>query len=525
MMIRLHDERARRFDGSTRESGSAMLMSVMFTVFAGGIMLVLLSVLLSQMQSIQLAQKTTRTGYTAQAGIQAALSVLRSNTQVVGIGASAKEYGDPTKLPETLTGTADGDDDSTLEYSVRIQYYTQDPTNRDDAWLSANALPHPLSADPASQPKYALIVSSGADTAVPGLDESVGDRTVTALYTFTTTNANVAGGLIRTPDAASCLMAGSATVGSTITTAPINSCTDDALNLWIYDTDYRLKLASTTVGGAALCITGQKWVPTLTGTNNSTENATLQPCAGNASAFGNQLWSWDDPGSWQGQTRGNTLRTNRWLSVNGTTVVDGTAKRSSFDPMPSVGAGAASASTSQLVNYQEFGRCLDVANNRISSGYLIAYPCKQDPTGTGAAVNWNHKWYYSEPASPDVTSAPQAIWVRENEIRPHCLAARSGSGNTQVHATPCATPTIPASLNTQQRFIRNGDTQDTLTSYTIQFAADTSLCLTAVPQPAAVGAINWSRIHLMACNGSSAQKWNAPAITDGASLGGYKEIG
>jgi hypothetical protein len=39
------------------------------------------------------------------------------------------------------------------------------------------------------------------------------------------------------------------------------------------------------------------------------------------------------------------------------------------------------------VNYQQFGRCLDVTGQNVSATHLIAYPCKQNPLAT--AVAWN----------------------------------------------------------------------------------------------------------------------------------------
>ena len=48
-----------------------------------------------------------------------------------------------------------------------------------------------------------------------------------------------------------------------------------------------------------------------------------------------------------------------------------------------------SAATGQLVNYQQFSRCLDVTNHLWNSDYMIVWFCKQAPDGT---VPWNQKW-------------------------------------------------------------------------------------------------------------------------------------
>lgn len=495
------------------ERGSALLMTVIFSVFAGGVMLVLLTVLLSQAQAAQLAQKNTRTGYAAQAGIQSTLSVLRSNTKTVGVGPSAVTYGDPTKLPSTLTGTVDGVAGSTLGYSVTLTYYQLDPTARSDAWLAANALPYPLSADLTKQPKYVRIVSQGSDSAASG-----GTRTITALYTFTTTTVNIPGGLIRNTDSTRCLKATSATAGSTINVVPIAQCTDNTLNMWVYDTDYKLKLASTVKSATVLCITGRQW-----GTSTNQVNATLRACAAtNKAAHGNQLWSWEPPGSWVSQNEANTSRGGRWLGISGTTVIERTTAAASFEPSPSVGAGAASIDTKQIVNFSEFGRCMDVTDEQISKSFMIIYPCKQDPTGTGNDLRWNHKWNYSEPTGSAKSSAAQAIYVRAADNKYYCLTTRTlSSGNTDVYFVACSNPTNASSLNNQQKFIRNTDTVNALNAYTFQLASNPSMCLAAVPEPGYA----WSHLRLIACNGSATQKWNAPAMTSGSTFGDYKEIG
>lgn len=523
-MIRLHDLRTalqRRHHDADR--GSALLLTVVFTIFAGGVMLVLLSVLLSQMQAIQLAKKNTRTGYSAQAGIQATLSVLRSNTKPVTVAGATTDYGDPTRLPRELNGSVSGAG-GTLTYSVAIRYYTEDPTNRSDDWLSARALPWPLSSEPAKQPRFARIESKGGDDGAGSSVDGVANRTVVALYTFTTSNVNVPGGRINSKDGTRCMRADAAQDGKQIRMAEGALCDDANRALWVYDTDYRIKLASTLGTAQVLCITGQKWVDTANGTNNAQADATLRPCAqSNNAAWGNQLWSWDDQSgkrSWTGQNRQNTGRSARWLGLDVDKVVEKTtAVAEPFEPTPSVGAGAASKNTNQIVNYKEFGRCADVTDNSIGKTFMIVFPCKQDPTGTGASLNWNHKWYYDEPVAPAATTAPQPIVVRLSNNTPYCLTS-SGTANTDLTFQTCD-PAHPSTLGARKKFIRNQDTGNASTSYTFQLADDLTRCLSAVPE----SGYAWSHIRVAPCDGSTAQKWNAPPQTSGSSLGGYKEIG
>ena len=73
-------------------------------------------------------------------------------------------------------------------------------------------------------------------------------------------------------------------------------------------------------------------------------------------------------------------------------------------PSPTVGAGMAGTAHNQLVNLQQFGRCLDITNQSFASTFLISYPCKQNPTPT--AVAFNQRFVYSTPPRP---SAPPTV--------------------------------------------------------------------------------------------------------------------
>lgn len=512
-MIALHDTlarlRARRPQG---DGGAAMLLTIFFIIFTAGFMLVLLAVLTAQLQPVQVAQKSTRTVYAAQTGIQAALSVMRSNTKVVGVGASAVTYGDPTKLPATLSGTVDGTTTSALRYSVTITYYRSNPSGKNATWLAANKLAYPISAAATAQPSFARLVSVGSDAAVTGMAASSGNRTVVAVYAFTTTNINHPGGLILSADGTKCLRAVTATAGSLMNMVDYANCIDEPLAQWVYDTDWKLKLASTVGSSTVLCITGQKWLTTTNGYDSTSVDATLRKCeASNAAAFGNQLWSWDSPNSWVGQNKANTARSGRWLGLSSSKLIESTTSGNTFNPQPAVGAGAASKATVQIVNYREFGRCMDVTDTDINKSFMIVYPCKQDPTGTGANILWNHKWSYSEPTGMATTTAWQQIKVTNGST--YCLT--SSTTTTDLTMKACST------TDTKQRFVRNTETGNNLTSWTFQLDGDRTKCLSSVPE----AGYAWSHIRLVACDGSTAQKWNAPSVTTGSTLGDYQEIG
>ena len=99
----------------------------------------------------------------------------------------------------------------------------------------------------------------------------------------------------------------------------------------------------------------------------------------------------------------------------------------SYAPDPAVGPGAASVATHQIVNFLEFGRCMDVTDGDTSKQYMISYPCKQDPP-SGANLYWNHRWFYVEPLTGAV-GAPQQISVKKDDGSQYCLKAPTGSTN------------------------------------------------------------------------------------------------
>ncbi|WP_314855648.1 RICIN domain-containing protein [uncultured Microbacterium sp.] len=497
------------------DDGAAMMMTMLFILFVGGLMLVLLGVLLNQASPLKFTQSSTRSVYAAQAGIQSGLSVLRSNTRTVGTGATKVTYGDPSALPKSaLSGTVDGVAGSALSYSVSFSYFKESPSGKSEDWLKNNAM-KATSLSTTNQPTYARIESTGTDTST-GTPRS---RKIAAVYAFNTTNVNIPGGQILKADGSRCLKADSASVGSTIASVLKASCTDDTRNLWVYDTDYKLKLASTIGAPTVLCITGRPWASTKV-----SENATLQPCAAtNAAAPGNQLWSWDDAQSWAAQKQDTTSgRSGRWLSLSSDVLVEISTKPGGvFNPEPAVGPGGARYETHQVVNYREFGRCMDVTDTQIGKDWMIVYPCKQDPRPSGADILWNHKWYYTEPTAPLTTNTPEKIKVYVNNktdaANTYCLTASDDlTTNTDVTFKACTN-----AMNTRQTFVRNNETNNTISSWTFQLDGDRTKCLAAVPQ----AGYAWSHIRLVTCDGSTAQKWNAPAVTTGSKLGDYQEIG
>jgi len=506
--------RSVRADG---EEGVALLTAILFMLLAAGLSVVLLSVILSQATPGFIAQKNTRTIYAAQAGAQAALGVVRSLAQTDIV--TGKTTGIRAKLPCSVAGKVDGNDAAST-YSVTMKYFMVDPTGKNTVWQDANDMDCSGTVlAGTTQPLYALALADGVGAGVPGkADVNYGNRYISAVYKFKVSNVNVPGGRIWDYVLGFCLEASSATVGSTVVFKSAANCTSaqDVKQLWVYADDYEIKLASTMVSPATpLCITSPI---NATSTSAVAGNAVLAVCRSDATRW-SQLWSWVGSNTWQGQNAGNTDYSNFFLNAGtpaaGSLLNVTAGSGGGFAPTTAVGAGAASYATHQIVNYKEFGRCADVTDTVITSSFMISYPCKQDPTLTGK-LDWNHKWYYTEPTAPSTSVANQPIYVNQynDTTKKYCLTAPNAHGK-YVTFTSCN-----ASIATAQIWTRFQNTGDYSASYL--FTDNRGRCL-AVDSTDTYTSGNWSKMIVATCNGGLEQKWNAPASDSGSDVSGYKE--
>jgi len=514
------------------ESGVALLTAIFFMVLAAGMSVVLLGAILSQGLPARTAQKNTRTVYSAEAGLQNALGLIRSAAKVDG--ATGKVFGDPGQLPCTVKGRVTASAPQGAYYAVTVQYFSEDPTDQDDAWRAAKDLPCATPGGVASVPKYAYVYSGGKDATMPTSPDD-GDRALSAVYKFQVSNANIPGGMIWNSSSTYCLEAKNDKNNPNIDFVPKSECTGTNLQLWSYSTDYQLVLASTNVAGqTARCITGPKDNKKDKNKNEDEgkqQKARLEDClASTDAARWNQLWNWTGDYSWRGQNENIASGPSNYC-LSPDTADASTFKKNtslyarpgcngSFAPSSLVGAGAAGYTTHQLVNYAEFGRCADVTNEQIGSPFMISYPCKQDPSGstTGAYLKWNHKWYYTEPPEgSNGKAAPQQIFVNylDNTANKRCLTAPPLSSTTgDLTFEMCS-----ASLS-NQLWTRWNHTGNDSTSYLM---IDTfGRCMFA--DSSDLFNSYYSKVRVTACDGSLRQKWNAPAIYEDSTFGGYREV-
>jgi len=532
---------------SLREERGVALMSVMlFMILLTGMSLVLLSVILGQIGPSYLAQKSTKTVYAAQAGLQSALGVVRS--AAAAPDSAGNIFGDPAKLPCTFTGNLDPLS-ADVGYTVTIQYFVEDPTTKVEPWLSANDLncttlpsgePGGVrnTANVLTSPEYAYIVSRGSAVSAAGRAATEGNRAVAAVYKFKVRNINVPGGRIFAPSTGECMEAQPLPsssvigVGSAIKFVSASQCTadrgvHDTRQLWSYAATYQIKLASSTDGVTpGLCITG---VPTA--------NASLQTCLSGVDRY-SQLWSWTGDKTWKGQqstiSAGNA---NSFLSQSGagSNLQVTTGFVNTFAPAPAVGAGNAGKDTKQIVNYKEFGRCLDVTGARIGDPFMIAYPCKQDPSGTGnppgtGKLDWNHKWWYTETAS---TLAAQQIYVYTSydgagngvAADRRCLETPVSPGSGKYPVFRACTRTISQTGLAEQSWTRVYESADYGSSYLIKDNYGRCLTADATDQYADGSGNRWSKITVATCTVNENQKWNAPPNDALATFSGFRELG
>lgn len=492
------------------EAGAALLLVIMLVLVVASLGIVVTASVVQQVRPTGFVQKNTRTVFAAEAGIQAALGQLRS---AAGPIVGGQVSGDPAELPCSVSGPV-GQSGDGLAYSVTLTYFTEDPTGQTAAWRNAHALACSPTSGLVVVPHFALLASSGTAYGVAGFATSAGDRSLVSLYTFKTSNANVSGGRLFTVSGSFCVQADSATAGSLVHYTAAAKCISSApLQTWQWDTDYRIRLTSTvTEPGAGLC---------LTGAYTGSVRVTLSSCDATRN---DQLFSYEGGSHFRGQNVSNTdYSANCLRAGSATTALEGLQLTSgpgcgsgaqewaSWAPEPQFGAGAASKATDQLVNYQQFGRCFDVTNEKVQSDYMIIYPCKQDPSGTGKVL-WNHKLYYSEPTSG--ASAPQRMTVVHGTT--YCLTTPApGVSPAHVRLSACT-----AGQATQQ-WVRTGEvTGNYAASYTI---TDTyGRCLSVGPDSGMAG--GWSTIVAASCSGGAGQKWNAPPNAVEARITGTREV-
>jgi Tfp pilus assembly protein PilX len=496
------------------DTGIAMFFVLTCMLVTSVLTVGLLGVLLSELAPTAYERKSERTIAGSQAGLQAGVAAVKQSWTTTS---GSTRNGDITKLPcydanHPLVGEVGGLDagQDPVSYQVQISYYTVNPSGQSDSWRAANAIQCTGRSGTNRIPVYALVQSLGS-ASVATVPAGWGDRSSEMVYLLNRTDQAVLGGpihsdLIATNTKNLCWQAASypASVGTTIRLATCVSGSD--AQKWSYRNDYSIVLSATqstatSPPSGGLCIAS-------TGTGTNVTAISLQSCV---SGNWRQLWAYDDGGQFQGVNSTKTALSNKCLTTNDSwavgatlTVADCNYPVDNWTPDATVGAGAAGVLTQQLINYGEYGRCLDITNWNLSATWLIDYPCKQDPT---SSVGWNQRWIWDSPSTRQVQSNTSSGL--------YCLTAPSSAG-AYVVVRPCD------NTRADQRWTMLGDTGNRSTSYTIVDGYGRCLALGAAG-PGRPDLSSWSSITSAACDGSFQQKWNAPPLPAGANVIGERE--
>lgn len=441
----------------------------------------------------------------AQAGMDITLGVIRT--------AFTGSYGDSAKLPcgpfAGRVNAGDGPD----TYSVTVEYFLFDPVAEPDTTSNnMRCVPgYGTYKDGKVTPLYARLTSTGTDGAA--VNGSSRGRTLVATYVLQTSNTNIPGGVIKiTPNGGTdyCMDVGSGppTAGVPLVLQTCSTSNPPAAQqIFTYRNDLTLQLRSSVTSSppAGLCL--DTAAPPTAG---ATIKLGACVAAGSTPPY-TQQWSINDHGGFEAAlstSTGDGTLSGKCMNVSsqaaGVTLLLASCDRSdsatqspsqAWIPDPTVGPGAAGATTAQLVNFNEFGRCLDVTGLNVSTDHLQAYPCKQNPYA--GAVLWNQKFTLPSIAA-GATSATGRVYTTTGGHN-YCVTSPGTSG-ASVTLQICDTGTSPA----RDWTVYSGDSSLPYSSrYTI---TNGSFCLGLTTAPTGYA---WSAADVEPCTGEADQKWNA----------------
>lgn len=514
--------RARRRLADVRADGDrgSLALAMLVTLVATSIAALVLPMFVSSANAARFDDHRARQLAAAQSGVEVTLARIRAAAGTTGTdGANGLRQ----LLPcDPIVGTVLGE--TSLRYRATVQYFAQDPAVQVVSALTCVAGAGPSTAGDVF-PRYARITAVGTDatgTAFP----ATASRSVSATYVVQTTNANIVGGLFRVDKLPTskdlCLDAGSATpvAGTPLQMRECNAAL--ASQKWAYNATLTVSLVATRSTGAngavisdGLCVDGGS-----PGREASGTPLRLQAC-GTTTNLTQQRWSMNDTAGMQGTDDGATLNSLCWTVASADTVgsavtlgtqcsgTGGYDNVHSWQPEASVGAGASGAAYQELVDYQQFGRCLDVTNQNVGSSYLIAWPCKQQPDPTKVA--WNQRW--TLPAVTNGVGTGQ-VSTTTGGTR-YCLTSPLSSDRGRyVTVTAC-----PATVTDATRWTVRTQVASYAASYQLEDgsggATRAGLCLQptdagASPPDLATEGTGISKIVVAPCTESLLQKWNAP---------------
>ncbi|BCJ45712.1 hypothetical protein GCM10010168_58680 [Actinoplanes ianthinogenes] len=361
----------------------AMLIALVGLTVSG----LLGSALIAQVRNVRRTADRGLGLASAEAGLQVAMGSIRAAVGIDGKGSLSR-------LPcGTIEGAISGAPGSS--YRVEVTYRS----------ATGAVMTCPPTTTPATAVVNSRVVTDGSagGTALGGTTKA---RVLEATYPFRVPVAQVPAGLVRNyPDGTLCMDAvqEQPSAGDPVL---MTTCDPQRPQRQMFAYVKSMAVAhprSNQSTGTDMCLDATKPA------SGTFSYVTFQPCAvalddTTTQSPIRQLWSLHASyAAFAGTDDGKTL--NGWCVVqqnpgaSGTRLIYTTCPNAPANPYnaadsmalePSVGAGAAGESTGQLVNYKQFGRCLDVTEGKVDYEYLIAWPCTANPDPAG--ISWNERW-------------------------------------------------------------------------------------------------------------------------------------
>jgi hypothetical protein len=246
----------------------------------------------------------------------------------------------------------------------------------------------------------------------------------------------------------------------------------------------------------------------------------LQQCG--TTTLRRQIWSFNYASSFFGTTDGTAMNNLCWsvdqadtigsqIKLNDTSGGLGNGNTpcntnfpnniQSWDMAAEVGPGAAGPATGQIVNFKQFGKCMDQAFELWDQKI---FPCKQGPDPK--VRDWNQIWFLPAAGQSGTISHDRPGMGR------FCLQApplTSVPPTTNVVECPAVGP-VPQNLVWRSR---GADTPTYDERYRLEGTGPwAGYCLQ--PMPEVPAGVQGSRLGIKPCSGDHLQKWNAtPPVT------------
>jgi hypothetical protein len=522
--------------GRHRDQGSLPLAMLMGVV-AAGMSAALLTVTVQHVRNTRFDTGRASALMASRTGLESALGAFRAAHDDAGLGRLGDlpcAAGSGSTAPQ-LTGPAAGPGS---RYTVSVYYLVKDPTRRGEAWARYHGVM--CATDIGRNPRFAFVSSVG--TAPGGYS-----RKITAIYDFKTGgHGNSPGGHLRIYRTSAsvndlCVDAGALpTLGTQVTMQPCADAADGsavARQKFAYEPNstmsYRGGLDPMLFANGLCLETG--W-PQAVG-----QPLTLAVCGPATSS--RQIWGFNSASSFFGSDDGKTLNTLCW-SVEGPDTVGSLVKLNdtsgglgnpacntsypnnyqSWNYDADVGAGSAGSQTRQLVNFEQFGKCLDQATWLTEQK---TFPCKQTPDPS--VRDWNQVWflpkagssgviYHDRPPDSGTVSATGPV----APAGPYCLRAPQSVASSPRTTVIACDPNDPNPPDDLIWYVRGADAPTWNEMYRIEGTGSLDdYCIQPMSDDPA--GIQGDFIGAIRCSADRRQKWNAVPLASEAGLRNYEE--